>query len=89
MAPPPRRAGYLVGEREHWGKGHTTEAVELAIGYAFHELNLGKVRATRSSWKTKQSRRALENNGFRKCGLFRAGPLQSRAAGTTSGSVRS
>ena len=62
--------GYLVGEREHWGKGHATEAVELAIGYAFHELNLEKVWAT-VIVENEASRRALENNGFRKCALFR------------------
>src|SRR5262245_26693063 len=37
--------GYMVGERDQWGKGHATEAIKLATAYAFLELGLEKVFA--------------------------------------------
>ena len=37
--------GYVIGERDQWGKGFATEAVALATSYAFLELALQKVWA--------------------------------------------
>jgi ribosomal-protein-alanine N-acetyltransferase len=62
--------GYVIGEREQWGKGHATEAVRLATTYAFLELGLRKVWA-RVIVENEASGRVLERNGFRACGLFR------------------
>jgi RimJ/RimL family protein N-acetyltransferase len=62
--------GYVIGERDQWRRGHATEAVELAIAYAFLELNLVKVWAT-VIVENEGSRRALEKNGFAQCALFR------------------
>jgi len=62
--------GYVIGERDYWGKGHATEAVKLATAYAFLELGLHKVWA-RVIVQNEGSRRTLERNGYQPCGLFR------------------
>jgi len=63
--------GYVIGERDQWGKGYATEAVALATRYAFRELGLEKVWATVIA-PNEASRRALERNGYRQCALFRS-----------------
>lgn len=35
--------GISIGEREYWGKGYGTDAMRLAVRYAFVELNLRRV----------------------------------------------
>lgn len=35
--------GRLIGDKKYWGKGHGTEALQLAIEYAFNILNLNRV----------------------------------------------
>ncbi len=35
--------GISIGERDYWGKGYGSEAVRLAVQYAFLELNLRRV----------------------------------------------
>ncbi|PWU24115.1 MAG: hypothetical protein C5B48_07470 [Candidatus Rokuibacteriota bacterium] len=62
--------GYVIGERDQWGKGCATEAVKLATAYAFLELGFEKVWATVIAGND-ASRRALERNGYRQCALFR------------------
>lgn len=62
--------GYLIGEREEWGKGKATEAIRLATRYAFRELGLEKAWAQVVS-ANEASRRALERVGYRQCGLRR------------------
>jgi [ribosomal protein S5]-alanine N-acetyltransferase len=62
--------GYLIGERDMWGKGYATAAVRLATGYAFQELGLHKVWAHVVE-PNQASRRALERCGYRSCGLHR------------------
>ncbi len=67
-----RRAelGYVIGEREQWGKGFATEAVRLSTSYAFLELGLEKLWA-QVVVGNEASRGTLERNGFRQCALFR------------------
>jgi len=67
-----RRAelGYVIGERDQWGKGFATEAIALATSYAFLELALQKVWASVVA-PNEASRRALERNGYRQCAVFR------------------
>jgi RimJ/RimL family protein N-acetyltransferase len=62
--------GYVIGERDRWGKGCATEAIGLATTYALLELGLHKVWAT-VIVGNEASRRALERNGYRQCALFR------------------
>ena len=62
--------GYTIGERDQWGKGYGTESIKLATAYAFLELDLHKVWAALMV-PNEASRRALEKNGYRQCGLYR------------------
>lgn len=35
--------GYLIGEKEYWGKGASIEAISLLFDYAFDELGIRKI----------------------------------------------
>lgn len=60
--------GYLLN-REYWGKGITTEAVELLKKYCFEELNLRKLYT--SVFETNiASIRVLEKTGFNNVGKY-------------------
>ena len=61
--------GYFLG-KEHWGKGYGSEAVKLALDYAFRWLNLRKVYA-RVCEPNVASIRVLEKNGFELVGRLR------------------
>jgi len=37
--------GYLIGDKNYWGKGIATEAIKLVVDFAFNELNLRRVQA--------------------------------------------
>ena len=37
--------GWLIGEKDAWGKGYGTEALKLVVDYCFRRLNLHKVFA--------------------------------------------
>jgi [ribosomal protein S5]-alanine N-acetyltransferase len=37
--------GYFIGEKDRWGKGYATCAIEMATNFAFTELKLRMVRA--------------------------------------------
>lgn len=58
--------GYFVGE-EHNGRGYATEAVRLAVDYAFDDLALHRVQANVMT-KNPRSARVLEKAGFRREG---------------------
>lgn len=59
--------GYFVAER-HNGRGYATEAVRLAVDYAFDDLGLHRVQANVMT-KNPRSARVLEKAGFRREGL--------------------
>jgi [ribosomal protein S5]-alanine N-acetyltransferase len=59
--------GYFI-DRAHNGRGHGTEAVELACGFAFSEANLHRVQAAVMP-PNRASARLLVKNGFRYEGL--------------------
>lgn len=62
---------YLLGDREHGGRGLITEAVACALRVAFGELGLCAVYA----WiidGNEPSRRVLVKNGFREAGRIRS-----------------
>ena len=35
--------GFMIGDKDYWGKGYGTEAIELMVKYAFATLNLHKI----------------------------------------------
>jgi RimJ/RimL family protein N-acetyltransferase len=62
--------GVGLGRRENWGKGYGHEAMELALKFAFHELNLHRVQLSVFSY----NRRAIalyQKLGFTREGVFR------------------
>lgn len=61
--------GYWMGQR-HAGKGHMTEAVRGALGFAFSELALHRVEAACLP-HNEPSRRLLERVGFKREGEAR------------------
>ena len=55
--------GFIIGEKDCWGKGYVTEAIRLMTDYAFSGLNLHKVTA--GCYATNSgSARALMKAGF-------------------------
>lgn len=54
---------YFIGERSCWGHGYATEAIALAVAFAFERLGLYRVQAGLYAGNL-GSRRALEKVGF-------------------------
>jgi len=57
-------AGIGIGEREFWGKGYGTDAMQLLLRYAFTELNLRRVSLTVFDFN-ERALRSYEKAGFR------------------------
>ena len=62
--------GLAIGDRAHRGRGYGYEATELALRYAFHELNLHRVQVTVFDYN-ERSIALIEKAGFRREGVFR------------------
>lgn len=62
--------GIGIGEREYWGKGYGSEAMQLVLRYAFSELNLHRVSLGVFSYNVR-AMRAYEKCGFRNEGIIR------------------
>jgi RimJ/RimL family protein N-acetyltransferase len=56
--------GIGIGDRELWGRGYGTEAMNLALGFAFTELNLRRVTLTVFEYNPRAVR-SYEKAGFR------------------------
>jgi RimJ/RimL family protein N-acetyltransferase len=61
---------YLIGNPEHRGRGYGYEAADLALAYAFQELNLHRVTVTTYAYN-RASRAVAEKLGFQREGAFR------------------
>jgi RimJ/RimL family protein N-acetyltransferase len=77
--------GIMIGEKDQWGKGYATEAMQLRTRYAFRELNLHKL-TTEVDTENEASRKALERNGYGTVGIrreqsFREGKWKDRWLG--------
>ena len=62
--------GILIGEKNLWGKGYGTEAVQLALRLAFEGLNLNRVYL-KTLTSNKRARRCYEKAGFKEEGILR------------------
>ena len=62
--------GIAIGDRANWGQGYGTEAVQLALTFAFNELNLHRVQATVFSYN-ERSIVLFERLGFQREGVYR------------------
>ena len=56
--------GIGIGEREYWGKGYGTDAMNVILRYAFTELNLHRVSLTVFEYNPRGIR-SYEKCGFR------------------------
>jgi ribosomal-protein-alanine N-acetyltransferase len=63
-------SGIWIGDKDCWGKGYATEAMQLRTAYAFEHLGLEKVWTT-VDVENIASRRALERVGYREVGVQR------------------
>lgn len=59
-----------IGSADHRGKGYGKEAMELALKFAFHELNLHRVQLTVFSYNDRAIR-LYERLGFQREGVYR------------------
>jgi len=64
--------GIGIGEREFWGQGYGTDAVQLILRYSFTELNLRRVSLTVFDFN-ERAMRSYEKAGFRLEGRQRLG----------------
>jgi RimJ/RimL family protein N-acetyltransferase len=62
--------GYLIGDRDMWGKGIATEAIRLATQFAFGRLGLHRAQAV-VDVDNPASAKALERVGYTKEGTLR------------------
>lgn len=62
--------GLGFGDRAHWGRGYGYEATQLALRYAFDELNLHRVQVTVFSYN-RRSLSLVDKVGFQQEGVFR------------------
>ncbi|MFZ5918927.1 MAG: GNAT family N-acetyltransferase [Chloroflexota bacterium] len=62
--------GIGFGDPAHWGRGYGYEASQLALAFAFHELNLHRLTATVFSYNAR-SVALFEKLGFTREGVFR------------------
>ena len=64
------KIGYVIGEKEYWGRGIATEAIGLVKDFAFKTLNLHRLEALVFEEHI-ASQKALMKNGFVKEANFR------------------
>jgi RimJ/RimL family protein N-acetyltransferase len=55
--------GIAIGDKEFWGKGYGTEALELLLEYGFKTLNLNRIELTVYEFN-KRAKKAYEKVGF-------------------------
>lgn len=60
---------YFIGNKNYWGNGFATEAVQGAIAWAFSILDLHSIRAGAYA-SNAASRKVLQKCGFTQCGSF-------------------
>jgi RimJ/RimL family protein N-acetyltransferase len=56
--------GIQIGERDYWGRGYGTDALQALLRYAFDELNLQRVSLSFLEGNTR-ARRSYEKCGFK------------------------
>jgi len=59
-----------IGDQANWGQGYGFEAIQLALTYAFKELNLHRLQLTVFSYN-KRAIALYEKCGFKQEGVFR------------------
>lgn len=68
------RIGILIGDKNYWGKGIATEAIELLVKYGFDKLKLKEIDLAVEP-ENKPAIRVYEKVGFVKAGLNESNKL--------------
>jgi RimJ/RimL family protein N-acetyltransferase len=68
--------GIAIGEKEHWQKGHGTEAIRLMVDYGFSTLNLHRIYLCVHD-NNPRAIAAYEKVGFRREGIMRQALFRS------------
>lgn len=56
--------GIVIGDREQWGKGYGTDAMQILLRYGFLELNLHRIELNTASYNPRGIR-SYEKSGFK------------------------
>jgi len=64
--------GITIGERDYWGRGFGTDAVQTLARHIFEVTGFRRVYLKTLDWNTR-AQRAFEKAGFRGCGRSRRG----------------
>ena len=62
--------GIMIGEKEYWGKGYGTDAVDTVLGIAFDQLGLHKIWLFTYDFN-ERAQKSYEKSGFKIEGKFR------------------
>jgi len=78
-----------IGNRDHWGKGYGTDAMELIVRYGFLELNLHRITLGLNGYNAR-AQRVYEKVGFKLEGTLRGDTLREgrRTDGLSMGILR-
>ena len=81
--------GIIIGDRDYWGRGYGTDAMELILQYGFLELNLHRITLGVHSYNAR-ARRVYEKVGFKVEGVMRGDTLKEgrRTDGVEMGILR-
>jgi RimJ/RimL family protein N-acetyltransferase len=81
--------GIIIGDRDYWGRGFGTDAMELILQYGFLELNLHRITLSVHSYNTR-ARRVYEKVGLKVEGVMRGDTLKEgrRTDGIEMGILR-
>jgi [ribosomal protein S5]-alanine N-acetyltransferase len=64
--------GITIGEREYWGQGYGTDAVQTLVRHIVGVTGFRRVYLKTLEWNTR-AQRAFEKAGFQRCGRSRRG----------------
>lgn len=62
--------GIFIGDKDYWGKGYGTDAMQVLIGFIFDEMNIRKIKLNVFSF----NERAIKS--YEKCGFKVEGTLK-------------
>lgn len=62
--------GIFIGDKEYWGKGYGTEAIELLLDFSFNILNMNSIMLLVKAFN-KRAIRCYEKCGFKLIGVRR------------------
>ncbi len=59
--------GIMIGDRDYWGKGYGTEAVQILMDYVFRVLDIERIVLHTLTWNSR-ARACFTKCGFIECG---------------------